>query len=498
MMISRWKENWKKDRLTTSLLTAWYITVFSSFFGSCLFSFRVPGIGQLYLFRLILPVTCVLYLVALLKKRRSLLKDVTVEEVICWILILSMLLYSVVSLFRAMNFSFTFARFFNLCFDLAFFFLVMRLCRDRNVLRNTLVISAVCILLLWLMGLYEIFNGGIFNPVYDDFKRLFLFERLCQYPVVTFGNTNDYAAALTFTAAILLLFVCYHWNRIQTRQCWMLIAAFGMLYFIAEASTARLVVFSIYILLMGFTAFLLVQNRRRLWIIAGCLLCVFCVQFVLQYRFIVPPIQTYLAEKRAYEDAMKDQPGTSFPDAPKLEIGDPNHESLKDTFYTEDKETGEKDLSARSNGMRVLLILHAFRCFKDSHFLGVGLGNTEMLAAQEDIGLTNIHCFVARLLGDYGIFVLLPLAAIAVLLLRSAFRAFFYGLRHNRRILASGLMFFFVLLTYPILSTISSDAQDILPMWLYLACIVCFADQLRQEITFGGTADHFNQIGEKV
>ena len=128
--------------------------------------------------------------------------------------------------------------------------------------------------------------------------------------------------------------------------------------------------------------------------------------------------------------------------------------------------------------MRVLLILHAFRCFKDSHFLGVGLGNTEMLAAQEDIGLTNIHCFVARLLGDYGIFVLLPLAAIAVLLLRSAFRAFFYGLRHNRRILASGLMFFFVLLTYPILSTISSDAQDILPMWLYLGLVVLLGREL--------------------
>ena len=43
---------------------------------------------------------------------------------------------------------------------------------------------------------------------------------------------------------------------------------------------------------------------------------------------------------------------------------------------------------------------------------------------------------------------------------------------------AYAVLFFFMLLTYPLTSTAPSDAQDVIAMWFYLASVVLLANML--------------------
>ena len=85
-----------------------------------------------------------------------------------------------------------------------------------------------------------------------------------------------------------------------------------------------------------------------------------------------------------------------------------------------------------------------------------------------------------RIAADYGIFALLPLCAIAFLLLKRIFTSLSAAWRRKdgqAAAAAGALLFFAVLLTYPIVSTASSDAQDDIAMWFYLAMMVLYAVQ---------------------
>ena len=168
---------------------------------------------------------------------------------------------------------------------------------------------------------------------------------------------------------------------------------------------------------------------------------------------------------------------------PSLSLGNPNKSSLGEEFFTQNEETGQQELQLeRSGGVRAKLLLHAFTCFRESYGLGVGLGNTETLAARQtvipawaDNPQNSIHCFLARLTADCGIFALLPLCAVAFLLLKRTFQALLAALRRkDREGCAYGLFFLLCLVIYPIASTASSDAQDSIAMWIYLAAVVLF------------------------
>lgn len=473
--MNEWREAWRRDRLGAALAACWLVTVFTAFFGAALPSVTVPLLGTMYPFRILLPATAVLFLIRTVRTRDAFWKGASGVEKWCWVLAASMLLYGGASLFRAIDVEWTFRRLFNLCFDLCFFLLMLRLCRNRRLLRGTLWVCGAAVLALCVMGVYEIFHGGIFDPKYDDFQRLFLFTGLYQYPTVSYANTNNYASALAFCGGIFLLAVCRRWEAMGRRRLWLLAGGFAVLYFLSVCSDARLVIYAMYLLLAGLVVFLLVRNRKQLWVPAVMLLAILCVQFVVQYRFIVPPIQEYLEELRGYDPE-------SGSEEPSLSIGNQDRESMDQQFFTTDEETGEKVLRTESsNGIRARLLLHAFRCMRESHFLGVGLGNTEMLARDREVipeaRIYSIHCFVARILADFGIFVLIPLCAIALLLLKRVLKALADGLRRrDRETVSFHLVYLFVLAAYPLLSTISSDAQDILPMWIYLAGVVLYME----------------------
>lgn len=503
---------WKKDILKTSLTICWVITVFSSFGGSYLLPITLPAIGTLFPFRILLPVTAVLYGFYAIREKEHIWADASSLERWCYILILIMLVYGAVSLFRSLDPSFTFRKLFNLCFDLCFFFLMLRLCRDEKLRRSTMLVCLVAVGMLCVLGIYEVFFGGIFSTRYNEEFLFPFFNATLRPPVVTCDNINDYAAVLVFCAAVLFLWCSERWSQLGHKTYRLICIGFPVLYFLILATSARLVKVGFWIILVAFTGFLLIADRRRLWIVLVALVLMGGIQFAHQYRYIVPPIQKYLAELETYHQqkpepntptSTPEQPSTADPppataEPPKLEIGNPT-QPLEEQFFVVDKETGEKALRTnRSAGMRAALLLHSLDCFLGSHGLGVGLGNTETLAPMRNVvpkwadqPQNSIHCFIARIIADFGIFVLIPLCIIALLLLKSVWSFWSLGRKNrDKTLVAVAFLYFLVLLSYPLLSTVSSDAQDCIAMWIYLGMIVLYSLEIQSMVRFPLVGTH--------
>lgn len=476
-------QQWKQDKLRCALVVCWLLTVAASFFNSYLLPVQLPGVGTWYAFRTLLPLTALLYVVYAIRTRTFFWKDSTTLEKWCYVFIAVLLLYGAVSLPRALDVAWTFRRLFNLCFDLCFFFLMLRLCRKKDIRRLTIAVYTAVLALYIVLGIYEVFFGGLVNPVYNGFKRFYVLNGLFQEPIVFTENMNDYASVLFFSYAVLSL---WSWKR----PAWRNVLLTAGTYFLLLATMSRLCTLSFVVLLVVqiFCALLQHQKAARktaVWMV----LCVCCVQFCTQYRYIIPPIQSYLAQRAAYEEVLKEQSSASGAEPlkkPELQLGDPQKESLDEQFFETDAATGEKVLREEgSAGVRSHLLLFAFHCISQSHGLGVGLGNTETMAARQavvpqwaDKPQNSIHCFLMRIAADYGIFALLPLCAIAFLLLKRIFTSLSAAWRRKDGQAGAGaLLFFAVLLTYPIVSTASSDAQDDIAMWFYLAMMVLYAVQ---------------------
>ena len=176
------------------------------------------------------------------------------------------------------------------------------------------------------------------------------------------------------------------------------------------------------------------------------------------------------------ETSEEEQQGSQN-EPPKLEIQIPDKDSWVNDILDSDGTLNPNGLT--SGGIRVYMLLHTVDCFLDSKGMGVGLGNTEQLAkkniSEETNGVWSIHCFVARLIGDFGIFVLLPLCLISYFLIKKVILIFCFSLK-NKNLCGMGwsILFLSVMAVYPFISTASSDAQDILPMWLYLGAVIAF------------------------
>lgn len=500
-----WIAKWKEDKLYGSLVLFFLLSVFSSFWRDAIFALQVPLVGSIFPFRVWLAVAVVLYLVWMGRGNDPFWRDSSALEKWVYAFIAILILYGAASLPRAISFGWTFRRLFNLCLDGCFFFLALRLCRNQRVAKAAVYVVLAGLVLLAVMGIWEVFCGGIFSSQYDDLKRFEWGASVYQFPVVSCGNTNDYAMSLLFYGCAPLLVAAQHWKEQKKGTYWAVAVSFGILFFLFLASSARLMLVCFWMMLLGFAAFLLLGDRKRLWIIVLALALCGGVYVKNQYAYTVVPLKQYFAEMKVYRENAAEtpetpkpetskpetpKPETSKPETPKpeLSIGDPRKESLEEQFFEIDEETGDKTLKETgSAGVRARLLLHAWDCFVESRGLGVGLGNTEELAELRQVAqnsssgkyYSNIHCFLARIVADCGIFALLPLCVIAFLLLKRIFTAMLAALRgRDMQALGFAVLFFAVCLTFPIASTASSDAQDNLEMWIYLASVVLLANTL--------------------
>lgn len=499
---SRFKAAFLRDRLFATTCIFLLFTVASAFLGSVILNITIPLVGEIFPFRIFLPITFILYLVWAFKGNDHPWRDCTTLEKWAYVLVGVMVVYGAVSLLWVQNFLFTFKRLFNLCFDVAFFFLLLRLCRNKRVLQAVILTAMAGFLFFCGVGIYEVFHQGIFDDAHDHIHIATWFMKYLQHPIATAGNTNDYCAILVFLAAVFMLVRALgvfdkHSRFIKYSP----LAIFPLLFFLITMANSRLNMVSFWILLVVTVLHDLLGKycKKRLYAVLALVLC--SITFCHQYRFIVPPVQAYVQQVkayRAYQVALREYyekygslaendgsvpPPPTMPgnltDKPTLDLGDQEGSSLKDEFLETDQDGNVSINSNNSGGVRTLLLIHAGNCFRESYGLGVGLGNTEVLAAKRGVipkwasnDSISIHCFIARIIADYGIFALIPLCAIAFLLIRKVWQMFVAAWKAKNNALASkALVLLGCSLIFPISSTASSDAQDILPMWLFLAIL---------------------------
>ena len=468
-------KQWETDKLHCILVIFWLLTVLASFAGDCLLPIEVPGIGTWFAFRTLLPLTVVLYVVCAIRDKAFFWRESTTLEKWCYVFIVLLLFCCVLSVPRAIDVQFTIRKIFNLIFDLAFFFLVLQMCRDKTVRRLTLYFCGAALGVIMLLGVYEVFFGGLFSAKYDILQYFRFFSIKGQPPTVFSTNTNDYNSIIVLLIAVLLVDIFGTPKEEPSKgKLWYLFFAFVVGYFLALAGEARLCEIGYFILLTALFVCAFLWGKKCRWVPILILCCVIGVQFASRIHYIVP-------QAKAYVQSLSD------PDKADMDFldifRDPASTSIGNEFVTVDDKTGEKTLNeSGSAGVRMKLVLHAGRCFLDSKGLGVGIGNTEILARDNDVikdhKIWSIHCFLARIVADCGIFALIPLCVIAFLLLKKQIRCMNMAARKKeKRAFGSGLLLLATLISYPIVSTASSDAQDIIAMWLFLAMLVLYTTE---------------------
>ena len=454
---------WQSDKLKTALDLSWLLTVFFCFFGSSVFLIKIPGIPALYPFRVLLPVTALLYLIWAIREKRNPWKEATFIQRASYVLCALLAAYSTLSLRRAIDFSFTAPLWITLCFDLVFFALAVELCSDRTVFTDTARCVLLSLLIQIILGISEVFHGGIFSHRYNTNWNFAFLGKLHQSPIVASGNTNDYVMGLVFTLAVVLLY--WAWQGRKGKYVWVPAVLFAPVYFLICAAGSRLCMMAFWLLLCGFVLYMLAQGKKNWWIPVAALLLVGFVVYGCNSDAAVKEIAMTLPEHEAQAQSQQEQ-------------------SLKEEIFATDTETGEVKLNVvMSGGVRVSLLLHTLDCFLQSKGMGVGLGNTAQLAkaaAPQRGGIWAIHCFLARMTADFGIWFLIPLLMIAGAMLWLGLCFVLTEIKKRRWInVMTGVLYLLAVIIFPIASTASGDAQNSLPMWLFLGYLAAYPGYLR-------------------
>lgn len=137
-----------------------------------------------------------------------------------------------------------------------------------------------------------------------------------------------------------------------------------------------------------------------------------------------------------------------------------------------------------SDGTRLALIKDCLKLIRESHGLGIGLGNAELRIKEFDNtdGVFAVHCFVMEVLAEFGIFALLPLLAVGLSILRSLWLEVYAAIRTRSKIrIAMPLLLFFTALAYAPLSTANSSSWGLQAMWFYLAMLLLYSGQLSEK-----------------
>ena len=177
-----------------------------------------------------------------------------------------------------MELRFTVDRIFNLIFVLIFFFLALQMCRNKDVRRLTLCTCGLMLVVVMLLGVYEVFFGGLVSPRYDTLQQFCFFSRKGQPPTVFNANTNDYNTAIVMLIAAILVDAFSAKNQEPSKgKLWYLFFLFSVGYFLALAGEARLCEVGYFVLLAALCLYALLRGKKCRWLpilIGWCLLVV--------------------------------------------------------------------------------------------------------------------------------------------------------------------------------------------------------------------------------
>ena len=465
-----WNE-WRRDKLKATMTVFWLLTVCSGFFGSTIFLVKIPRLPALYPFRILLPVTTVLYMIWAIREKRNPWKEAPFVRCICYLLCAILMVYGTLSLFRAIDFEFTFTLWITLCFCLVFFALMLELCSDRQTFVATLWCALITTVIHMVMGFIEIFEGGFFT---EKFYEVFFFlgDHFTS-PSVSAGNPNDYAMMLVFMLALVLLY--WTWRGHAERFCWFPVVLIAPVYFLLGATYARLCTISFWILMIAFALYALTSRKLARRILIPTVLLLACTMVFFAYGEHVTQVELDAINEAIMMEAATEPTENVLPAENQMPIA----------VERVEESTEEEVILESSGAVRLDLLLHSWNCFAESKGMGVGLGNTAQLAkstAARRGGVWGIHCFLARMTADFGFWFLIPLLLIAFSMVRSGVEIVWQEKKkQNPAGVMMGFMYLASVLIYPIASTAPGDAQNSVPMWLFLGSVVLFPELIREK-----------------
>lgn len=457
------------------------VLIFSSFWGLILPVVTVPGIGELFLFRIAIVIFICYYLNVCIKEKKNPFKNRTKLEYAVFILVGIMILYGIISLSIAIDVLFTFRRLFNLCIDILFFVLLLLYLDSRRKIKVTMFNCLINFIALLSMGIYEAFFGGIFFETPNNFRSFNFFDKgLLFQPKACFGNANDYSSTILFLLPFLIGFLLYLIKNTENKfikkfYSSILVFITSVSYFIVIVTNARLVLVPIYIVSFGFAFYIIVYQRKLKKILINCILCIAFISIMDNYTDISILIKNHANTKKDISSEIvvadvQSETGTE-------DIVPEDEKSLTDQIFTIDADTNTVILNKNTSaGLRASLLKFAINTFIDSKGIGVGLGNTELLAKaiSEDQfgGIWAIHCFPARIVADMGVFILIPIIIIIAMLLKKMINIILMYNKKKINISLLVLVTVISVLNFVFLATSPSDAQDLLGMWISLAGII--------------------------
>ena len=479
----------KRFTLDRLLLVCWYLTVFSAPFGDCLLRIALPIGGHFFLFRGMILLTCAVYLVHLLCRRENPFRGLSRPEKWFVVLAVCMLIYGLASVLWSVSLGAWFSKLFTMCQMFAMTFLFLKLCRAPKVMHNTMWIMGITVLITALGGLAELWHGPYFDTPYRDYSYVF-FNKAFYAPIFTLYNPNGFATYLLFTLECLVLYMAYNWKTPASvrdkRLLWVLTAGMCLTLFLCCADGGRLSLLSIPILLLGLAVWLLLRYKKGLWIFAALALTlsfVYVGENYLQVKYQAE--QTAIEIRQLFEKPEQPTPEQPTPEQP---IPDdptppPPEKNTHGTLYTltpSVKDTSAYESLSQSDGVRMTLLKDCVQMIRESHGLGIGLGNVEPRLREMDNsdGIYAAHCFIMEVLAEFGIFAFLPLLALGLSILRALWLEFYAALRaRDKKRMAMPLLLFFTTIAYAPLSTANSSSWGIQAMWLYLAMLLLYSGQ---------------------
>ena len=440
------------DPLKRLLLIFWYITIASAPFGSNLLRVELPVMGHIFLFRGAILFSCLIYLLMLLRRRENPFRDLSRIE-FCFVgTAACMLTYGVTSAAWSLDLRAWFSKLFTMCQMFVLVFLFLKLCRDRIVMRTTLLLLGVSCLICCLGGLAECIScRHFFDTPYDKYAYVF-FGKPMYAPIFTLYNPNGFTEYLLFALEILYLYMAVCWEDIEAkwgkRIFYALSAGMMLMLFLCCAAGGRLSILSLPLILGGLAVWLDIRYKRGLVIFIALVLCL---------AFI------YVGEAGS---------GT-LQTIPESITGNYENASLQ-----------------QSDGTRVTLLKNSWEMLLESKGLGIGLGNAEIRMREfgNTGGILAVHCFIMEVLLEFGIFALIPLFVLVFMIIRVlCVRLYKAAKAHSREPVSNILFLLFTIMAYPFLSTASSSSWGITSMWLYIAMVLLYSGQVeRQTVLSGG------------
>lgn len=471
------------------LFILFHLTIASAFYGSAILSFETP-IGSIFPFRILVPLTALAFIANCINYRQNPFKDISKTKV--WGLIFGgcLVLFGGVSLLRATSFIHTFKRLFNLSFVVLLFFIVILYIDNHKKFKSLVYNLTANTGLILLLGVYETFgNNYIFIDKYIGKGKYSFFDIINLKPAtVSFANTNDLNAGLFM---IITVISCYYMfaiiksnnKKLKNIYSATLIFLFSVSGYLAECSGARLVKVSFYVYVIMMLAVFYVSARKRLFVPIIILIVSLTFSYGGDYFNINARAingtndAVYYTQMGIYD--LKVKMGSDKAELPVRKPHIPLREkvSLEDEFFSVDEEGNSTVNLTHSGGIRLALIEEAFKMFFETKTLGVGLGNGEMILkanAEKTGGITNFHCYPARLIAEYGIFILLPALVLGLCVLKDVMVSHSVSRqKRNEALMAHIITILIALLVFPLLVTAPSDAQDIAVMWIYIAFYLC-------------------------